>query len=132
MKCKTRIEMSDSLQSTMFKMSDGNPGALSVCMDIMEHGGRIDPDNALGAIGTILSLDTVNVYGPRIWMLYKDVCGENLSKMIGLIRANQLGIVDRSTLDHAIDNRGDGIDVDDLGRQVKRRLSGFVIDEDGA
>ena len=132
MKCKTRIEMSDSLQSTMFKMSDGNPGALSVCMDIMEHGGRIDPDNALGAIGTILSLDTVNVYGPRIWMLYKDVCGENLSKMIGLIRANQLLIVDRSTLDHAIDNRGDGIDVDDLGRQVKRRLSGFVIDEDGA
>lgn len=128
MKCNTRIEGSDSTQDIMFKMSEGNPGALTVCLEIMKYGERIDPDNAIGALGTLLSIDTANIYGPRIWMLYKDVCRENLSATIAIIRAYQLGLITRSVLDHAIDNSGDGIDVDIVSQQVKERLPAFVLE----
>ena len=128
MNTKTRIEGTDTMQSAIMKMSGGNPGAMTVCMDIHERAADIDPDAAMGALATLLSLDSHGVYEHRIWMLYKDVCGEDLPTMMAINRACQLGIISNDVLDHAIDNRGDGIDVSDLVRQVKIRLPAFVID----
>jgi agmatine/peptidylarginine deiminase len=123
----TRIELTDTTIDVITKMSGGNPGALTVCMEILEHGAAIDPDAAMGGLGALLSLDTCGIYEHRIWMLYKDACGENLSKMLAIERACQLGFITRDELNHAIDNRGNGIDVDDLVLQVKERLPAFVI-----
>ena len=123
----TRIELTDTIVDTVTKMSGGNPGALTVCMEILEHGALIDPDNVLGEVGILMSLDMNGIYEERIWMFYKDVCHGDLPMMIAVNRACQLGIVARGVLNHAIDNYGDGIDVDDLIRQVEERLPAFVI-----
>ena len=124
----TRIELTDTPSDVVMKMSEGNPGAMTVCMNILDGGEKIDPDGALGGLGAILMLDTLGIYSSRIWMLYKDVCGENLSTMLAIERAWQFGFVDSVRLNHAIDNRGRGIDIEDLVRQVKDRLPAFGVD----
>ena len=82
MSMKTKLDLKDSMQEMLFKMSEGNPGALTVLLVILEKGEQIDPDGAMRGIGPILSLDSLGCYGSKIWMLYKDVCGQNLVKTL--------------------------------------------------
>lgn len=120
-----RIKLEMSMQDALFAMSDGNPGAMTALMKLMEASPAIDPDNAMGVLGPLLSLDTLDCYGSRIWMLYKDVCGEHAIKTLAVLRAKQLGIVSDAVVNHAIDSYGEGIDVDDLTKQVQDRLPAF-------
>lgn len=121
----TRIDLNDTMQSAVIKMAEGNPGALRVCMELLTKGAQIDPDDWAGGFGNLLSLDTLAAYGPRIWMLYKNVCGQDLVKTIAMLRAWQLGFTTRESLNYAIDNRGADLDVDALLAQVKERLPNF-------
>lgn len=123
----TRIDLNDTMQSVVIKMAEGNPGALRVCMDLLAKGEQIDPDDWAGGFGNLLSLDTLAVYGSRIWMLFKDVCDLDLIKTIAMLRAWQLGFTTRESLNYAIDNRGAGLDVDTLLAQVKERLPNFGV-----
>lgn len=125
MNMNTRIELTDNAMSATNKISKMNPGAMKVCIKLLEEGAKIDPDNALGGIGCLLSLDAHGIYGSSIWMLYKDVCGEDIVKTIAMLRSVQLGLLEESKLIHAIENRGDGIIVDDLYNLVKERLPAF-------
>lgn len=120
-----RLELSDSVIDAVVKMSDGNPGAARVCMELLTEGKQIDPDAFLGGMGNLLSLDTLSLYGSSIWMLYKDVCGENLIKTCAVLRGHQLGYVSRGDILHAINNRGDGLDPDVILAQVQERLPQF-------
>lgn len=120
-----RIKGTDTPMDVVVKMVDGNPGATSVCMRLIQEGNAIDPGSSLGGLNIILMLDTFEVYGSRIWMLYKDVCGEDIVKTTAVIRAHQLGIITRAALNHAIDNYGRGIDVDELLVKVKEALPAF-------
>jgi hypothetical protein len=126
----TRITLEDNMMSAIMKLAEGNPGATRVCVDLLQESGNIDTDAAFGGFGTLLSLDTENVYGSQIWMLYKDVCKEKLWKMVAVLRACQLGFLSKSALHYAIDNYGKGINVDDLAKQVTERLKGFKIPEE--
>ena len=108
------------------KLAEGNPGALRVCLELLQKGAEIDPDAFGGGLSNLLSLDTHAVYGADIWMLYKDVCGESYPKMVGVLRAVQLGIESESKLKHAIQNRGEGIDVAALFDAVCEKLPNFA------
>jgi len=44
---------------------------------IPKHCESIDPDSNFGGLGPLLLLDTLSIYGPRIWQLYKDVCARS-------------------------------------------------------
>jgi len=124
---KERITLQDNGLTALMKLSEGNPGAMSVLMEMMTQAADIDPDDIMGSFGALLHLDSMGIYGPRIWMLYKDVCKENLNATLGLMRAVQLGFISRSTLDTAIDNYGQGLDVDAALAKVKDRLPRFVM-----
>jgi len=124
---KSKIELTDSIQDVLFKMSEGNPGALTVCLGILEHGDKIDPDNAMGGLGVILSLDTLQLYGAKIWMLFKDVCGKDLPQMLGVLRGHQLGYVTDAQVHHAVENYGDGINIPDICAKVVERLPRFKL-----
>lgn len=101
-----------------------NPGALSVLMQIWEKVPEIDPDCMIPLL-TILSLDTHKIYAERIWMFYKDVCGQDLTKMLGVLRAVQLGLLPEREMTHAIDNRGNGLDIEQILANVRGRLPRF-------
>jgi hypothetical protein len=117
--------LEDSLFDVLFNMSGGNPGSLSVMSDMMKETQFIDPENILGGLGPILFMDTLGIYESRIWMLYKDVCKENLSHTLAMLRAVQLGLLAESTLDHAIDNCGFGVDVDEMVLKVIDKIPSF-------
>lgn len=110
----SKIKSEDSGIDIITKMSEGNPGAVSVLCQLLEHGQTIDPKNAMGSMGPILMMDSLHIYGPRILMLYKDVCGEDLVKTIACVRACQMGKITETKLNKAIDNRGEGLDTDEI------------------
>jgi hypothetical protein len=121
----SRIQLTDTGMSAAMKMSGGNPGALRVLVECLTSSAAIDPDSMFGGIAPIFDLDTLGIYGSRIWMLFKDVCDEDLRVMCAILRANQLGFLPEAKLNHAIDNYGEGIDVPALVAQVEKRLPAF-------
>lgn len=125
MNTNTRIKLMDDTTSTAEKISEGNPGAVTVCLQLLKHGAKIDPDAMFGGLGCLLSLDSYAIYGASIWMLYKDVCKEDIVKTIAVLRAVQLGLLEEDKLIYAIENYGKGIDVDNLYDLVKERLPNF-------
>ena len=53
-------------------LSEGNPGALRVLMELFGKDGAGFLD--------VFGCDSKRLYGSRIWMLYKDVCGEDIER----------------------------------------------------
>ena len=121
----TKIQFTDTPQDVVMKLSEGNPGALSVCMQVLLEGTEIDPDGFGGGLGALLGLDTLGIYEPRIWMLYKDVCRQDLPTMLAMLRGWQLGIINADVLNHAIDNYGQGLDILSAYAKVHEQLPAF-------
>ena len=122
---KERIELNDTIPTIIVKMSGGNPGAATCMIEMIKQGGKIDPQSFAGGLGAILSLDTLKIYEHRIWMLYKDVCKQNMETMLAVLRGHQLGFLRDIQIQHAIDFRGEGIDLADITSKVKAQLPQF-------
>lgn len=126
---KERIQLSDTPMDIFKKMSEGNPGALNVLILLFKENASIDPDSALEGLGTILSLDSYGIYGSKIWILYKDICEENLVKMIAVLRACQLGLFNNNTLKEACNKEDysgkNMVPVEELCLKVKEKLPNF-------
>jgi hypothetical protein len=123
-----RIKLDMTVQEIIIKMCGGNPGALTVCMELLTKGRQVDPDALSGGLSSLLILDELGIYEERIYMLWNDVCGRHIGKTIAVLRAyqlNQLTGVDTKTLNHAIDNRGAGINLDTVVEAVKNHLPRF-------
>jgi hypothetical protein len=119
---QTRLELTDNGTTLAIKMSEGNPGALRVIVELMKEGNWIDPVG-MGGVGAVLMMDTFGIYGSRIWMLYKDVCNQDIIKTMAVIRGCQLGILNEHTMNAAID--GASLDTDELLTKVQERLGNF-------
>ena len=124
-----RIQLKMSVMDIVKVMSEGNPGALRVVMELLTDGGKIDTQDVFEGFGSVMGLDNLDLYGPKIWMLYKDVCGENLSLMIVVLRAVQLGHISDADVKHAVDNYGEGLDLPEIKKYVLERLDGFQYKE---
>lgn len=123
-----RIKLHMSVKDVIIAMAGRNPGALTACMALVERGGIIDPDDAMGGLANLLDLDNLNIWDERIYLLWNDVCGRDLAKMIAVLRAYQLGQLAGATkeaIDHAIDHRGAGLDMDAIMAAIKERLPNF-------
>lgn len=80
------VGLGDSVQDIIFKMSEGNPGAITVLAQVLKKSDS--------GIFQILSLDDMNIRGPQIWVAYKDHCGEDLDKFIAAIENRDQAMVD--------------------------------------
>ena len=128
-KIMSRIQLSDNTMDVIVKMSEGNPGAMTALMEMLDKGAKIDPDDFMGGLGAVLDLDTNEIYGTNIYVFYSDICDRNIAKMLSVLRACQLGFFNRQTLIDAC-NRQDRsgkkmIPVEELYLQVKERLPNF-------
>ncbi len=126
----TRITLKMNAIDMMLAMSGGNLGAMTVCAEMLGKAPEIDPQSALQGFGPILMMDTLGIYEERIWMLYKDVCGEEVSATIAVLRGYQLGHITEGTINHAIDTNGDGLGVQLALAEVMAELPGFTPEED--
>ena len=109
----------------IIKLAEGNPGAVNVLCMILKEQESIDQDSSLMGVLGLLMFDTLGIYGSRIWMLYKDVCDSNISQVLGILRGWQLGFLDESLLNKAIDNYGKGINKQEIFDKVKKELPRF-------
>jgi hypothetical protein len=126
----SKIKLNDDIKTILFNMSDGNPGALTVLMELLKlQTNEIDPDSLLGGFGSILSLDTIGIYGTDIYVLYNDICDQNLTLFIALLRAHQLGLINDVLL-RDVSGRQDRsgkelINTEEIYNQVKKELPNF-------
>lgn len=118
-----KLKLDMNFNDAIFAMSEGVPGAITVMMDGFRHADDIDPEG-MGGWGFLINLDAMGIYGSRIWMLYKDVCGESLSHSIGLVRSVQMGVIQAETLNAAIDGKG-SIHIERTLEKLKERLPSF-------
>lgn len=118
-----RISLHDSFMDIVMKMSEGNPGALTVIMEIVGNTKEIDKLNWAGAYGPILGLDTLGIYGSNIWVLYKDHCNQNIVHLIAVLRGWQLGFLNDSEV------REGNFDPKEILQEVVERLGteNFVV-----
>lgn len=132
-----RIKGDMTMMDVFVVLADGNPGAVRVLLETTKASEKVDPDGMMGAFGAMLMFDTYRFYGSKIWMLYKDLCGQSIAKTLGMIRAMQLGYVDYKKVHTAI---GDDLNfgkpevldeyggVDGLLAKVKEYLPRFDLD----
>lgn len=123
---RSRITMQMSLQDVVFEMSEGNPGAINVIMSLLTE--NVDPDNALGGLGSVLLLDTFNIYGSNIWILFKDLGRGNVARAAAIVRGCQLGIISPAELSTMLaDSRSvDPSKIDEVVASVRARLPNFA------
>lgn len=119
----TSLDM--TTQEAALLLAGGNPGAIIVCARLMNEGEAIDPDSALGGFGNLLELDTLNIWKDRIWGLFADVCREDITSMVAVLRATQLGELSREDVYQAIDTRG-CLDLEKILATVQERLPEFA------
>lgn len=77
-----KITSDMNMMDMMMVMSEGNPGALNVLMQMMQ-----DPRSFMD----ILLLDSLDIRGSKIWMLYSDSCGKNTGKFNRTLMALRCG-----------------------------------------
>jgi len=124
------LELTDSLTDFIIKLAAGNPGALTALVQVCDHEEieKIDPDNSiLGSLAYLLNLDSYGIYQEKIWMLYNDVCEENMLYFVGMLRALQLGLIDPNKVYYAIENRGACLDIEQVLSDVQKRLPRFGL-----
>jgi hypothetical protein len=81
------LALTDSGQDLVLKMSEGNPGAISVLMRLL--GG--DPQSVM----RILDLDDMNMRGSQIWVAFKDYAGQDLGAFTDALVRRAQEMVDK-------------------------------------
>jgi len=117
----TRIKLNDDFKTIILNMSDGNPGAMNVMIDLLQ----IQPTftDKLGGTGSVIFLDTMDIYGSDIWILYKDICGEDLKMLTDCLKTVIHGLIPQDFIKHMIDNcqgRGEFLGVEDMDAELLR------------
>jgi hypothetical protein len=97
-----RLNLNDSFQTSVIKMSDGNPGALTALMELYLQSPSIDPDDFAGPYGPMMALDVMDIYGSDIYVFFKEVAGHSVVSALGLLRAHQLGYLTETELKRMI------------------------------
>lgn len=121
-----RITLHMTGREIMLAIGESNPGAISIVAQLLNEAHRIDPDNLFGGFGPLMTLDTLGVYGYRVHVLCKDICGNDLRNMIAVLRGFQLGYLSKEEIHKSIDKESRTFDLDKVIRQVEDRLPSFM------
>lgn len=76
-----RINLDMVPLDAVVKMAEGNPGATHVMAQLLKP-------NLVEGFMDICRLDDLELYGPDIWLAYKDVCGMDIKKLRERLRNN--------------------------------------------
>ncbi len=82
-----RLTLTTKLEDAMVSMSEGNPGALTVLMQLMK---KLGPEGAI----MMAWLDDLELYGPAIWGAYKNVCNCDINVLAERLRHDRRGLRD--------------------------------------
>lgn len=102
-----RLNYLDTTINNIINFAGGNPGAISTLCEL---------EKATGDRMTIylITLDKIELYESKIYMLWNDCCNRNISKVIKVLDYVEKGIIKQSDIDERIKNVGRGKSFDDL------------------
>lgn len=80
----TRLTANMSVQDMLITMCDGNPGALTCMMEMIQ-------DDSMTGMMDIMLFDKLGIYGSKIYMVWNDCCGRDMEKFTETIRAFREG-----------------------------------------
>ena len=93
---KTRLEINDTIMSSLMKMCEEengggfNPGCMTFLMEMLKKKDwKVGGEN-MGFM-QMLSLDTIGLYGSKAYMLWNACCDRDLSKVELVLRNWQMG-----------------------------------------
>jgi len=118
-----KLTLDDTMEDMLVKISDNHANAITVLLEAIKKGKSIDP--YCDPFMAIFFMDTLELYGNRIWNLYKN-CNWDITKFLAAMRGCQLGFVSRENLDNFIDNN-EGLNIDEVFARIKERLPNFAI-----
>lgn len=105
-----RIKGYMTTMDALVAMSEGNPGAVVALTHILEFKDWFDsPDSDCESLCIILDLDFLGIYGHKIHMLFKDVCGFDLNKVKTIIDNCRSGKISVADIHKNIEGSGHGI-----------------------
>lgn len=78
-----------TMNEMIYIMSEGNPGALTVLAEIMK-----EPNGILD----ILSLDSLDIRGSKLYMLWNDCCGRDFKKFKRTLQLLRTGVFDHEEI----------------------------------
>lgn len=96
-----RINLKDSLKESTIKLIEGNPGALQCLIQLLKETDKVADNFSFGYAGVLLTLDTWEIYGTAIYVLWNDICDRDCGKFLACLRAAQLGIITPNVLKDA-------------------------------
>ena len=109
----SRLQLEDTTLSVVGKMAEGNPGAVDAIMEIILKHDEVDPQSGIGGLGAIMWLDTWEIYGTDIYILFNDKCNRDVRQMLMLMRAVQLGHFPLAKLKEMTADQMGGINITD-------------------
>lgn len=112
------LDGNESIQDSIIKLSKQNPGAIRVLVDLYKSAKTIDPYITYPSY-MLLNLDTAELYGSDIWILYKDICKKSYVCTHTGIRATQMGIIQGKQLK-------EGFDFPETLERVQEKLDGYA------
>ena len=114
LKQKVDIKVTDSPQTMIVKLCHGNPGAMRVLLDWSTASHKKNGDKGiLPTLMYMFLLGEYGVIGPKIWMLFKDVCNLKIPCVENIAISLLDGRITEKQLRYAIENRGRGLDVNE-------------------
>lgn len=120
----SRLNINDSVTDIFVKMGEGNPGAMTAMMQLIGY-----TKTSFGGFGSILHLDSFEIYGTDIYVLWSDICERDIVKMQAVLRACKLGLFPSNTLKDACSRQDYSgrsmVPVAELYDMVKRELPNF-------
>lgn len=74
--CRITADSDQSTIGILGSLSGGNPGAMSVLMR------WIDREGPVAIVAMVTVLDMKHLYDHHIWLVFKEVCGEDIDRFI--------------------------------------------------
>ena len=113
----------DSIIQCITKLADGNPGAASCLCRLLEITFENPHNLPINGANMLLLLDRWGIYGTDIYVLWNDICDGDFVKVLELLSATYLNLLNPSVLVDACsrqDRSGKSlINIDQVVRNTK-------------
>lgn len=106
----SKLNFNETFSDVLLKLSEGNPGAMTTLFEIM----KAKNDDEIKYLDTFLVIDTMELYGSNLYMLWNDCCNRDINKVLEVIDGYQLGKITDIDINERIKNIGYGKSFDDL------------------
>lgn len=103
----SRINIFGTITENFINFAGGNPGAISTLFELQKEAGD-------KTVIYLMTLDKMELYEDRLYMLWNDCCKRDISKVIKILDYYKKGIIKQKDIDERIKNVGYGKSFDDL------------------